>query len=334
MLRQTPLSTCVLAAIALICGGVKYLTVGTNEVLAVEPIYPPLPEAVSSFGAIVHDGSLYVYGGHSGKAHSYSTATVSGKFHRLDLKNPKAWEELPSGPGLQGMNLAAVGGKIYRVGGMQPRNAPGELADTHSVAEVAVFDPASRKWSSSFPLPEPRSSHDAVAIGDRLYVVGGWWMKGKDQKPEWHKNALVLDLSAAKPAWKTIEQPFQRRALAAGAVDNKLFVFGGMNAEAALSKNTEIYDPATQKWSKGHSLPGDESNGFSPAACTQYGKLFLTAGDGGVYRYDAKAWEKVGGIDNGRIVGRLAPGPMGRLLILGGAGKKGNVAEIGIVDFQ
>lgn len=321
MSRHLLLVTCLLAA-------------GLTPVLALEPTYPPLPEAVSSFGAIVSDGALYVYGGHTGKAHNYSTATVSGKFHRLDLKNPKAWEELPAGPGLQGLNLAAAGGKIYRVGGMQPRNAPGEPADTHSVAEVAVYDPASKKWSPSVPLPEPRSSHDVVAVGDQLYVVGGWWMKGKDQKPDWHKNALVLDLSAPKPAWKAIEQPFQRRALAAGVEAGKVFVFGGLNSEAALSKSTEIYDPSTQKWTKGHSLPGDDNNGFSPAACTQHGKLFLTTGDGGVFRYDAKAWERVGGIDNGRIVGRLAPGPMGRLLILGGAGKKGNVADIAVVDFQ
>lgn len=321
MVRTLVLVTCVLAAGAMVAH-------------AVEPLYPPLPEAVSSFGAIVEGGSLYVYGGHTGKTHTYSTATVSGKFHRLDLKNPKAWEELPAGLPLQGMNLAAAGGKIYRVGGMQPRNAPGELADLHSVADVAVYDPATKKWSPFVPLPEPRSSHDVVAVGEQLYVVGGWISKGKDQKPDWSKNALVLDLTAPKPVWKSFEQPFQRRALAAGVEGGKVFVIGGINSEAAYSKSTEIYDPSTNKWSKGHSLPGEDSNGFSPAACTQHGKLFLTTGDGGVFRYDAKTWERIGGIDNGRIVGRLAPGPQGRLLILGGAGKKGNVPDIGVVDFQ
>ena len=103
------------------------------------PAYPPLPEAVSSFGGIVADNFLYVYGGHTGKAHSYSTSTVSGKLHRLDLKHPKAWEELPGGVGLQGMNLAAHAGKIYLIGGMQPRNKPGDPAENHSVADVTCY---------------------------------------------------------------------------------------------------------------------------------------------------------------------------------------------------
>ena len=33
---------------------------------------PRMPKGVSSFGAVVCDGSLYVYGGHMGKTHTYS----------------------------------------------------------------------------------------------------------------------------------------------------------------------------------------------------------------------------------------------------------------------
>ncbi len=59
---------------------------------------PPLPRTVSSFGADVADGWLYVYGGHCAKTHEYSTAAVLGTFQRLNLANPKAWEDLPAGP--------------------------------------------------------------------------------------------------------------------------------------------------------------------------------------------------------------------------------------------
>lgn len=86
-------------------------------------VFPPLPVAVSSFGAAVADGYVYVYGGHAGKTHEYSTESVSHKFFRLKLDDPKVWEELPGGPGLQGLALVAYKDKIYRVGGMQPRNA-------------------------------------------------------------------------------------------------------------------------------------------------------------------------------------------------------------------
>jgi uncharacterized GH25 family protein len=39
--------------------------------------YAPLPRAVSSFGAAVVDDWLYVYGGHCGKTHVYSTENVA-----------------------------------------------------------------------------------------------------------------------------------------------------------------------------------------------------------------------------------------------------------------
>ena len=73
----------------------------------------------------------------------------------MKLADGKTWEELPGGPGLQGMNLASYGGKVYRVGGMEPRNKPGDPTDNHSVADVACFDPEMGKWESLPPLPVP-----------------------------------------------------------------------------------------------------------------------------------------------------------------------------------
>src|SRR5262249_27298670 len=128
----------------------------------------PLPKGVSSFGAVTCDGYLYVYGGHIGKTHTYSNKDVQGSFHRLKLDGGTKWEELPGGPSAQGLNLAAHGGKVYRVGGMQPRNAPGETEDIHSLADCARFDPKASKWEDLPPLPTGRSSIDVVVAGDKL----------------------------------------------------------------------------------------------------------------------------------------------------------------------
>jgi hypothetical protein len=92
------------------------------------PSFPPLPQAVSSFGAAVSDGWLYVYGGHCAKTHNYSTEAVLGTFYRVSLSSPGAWQKLPDGPPVQGLALVAHGDKIYRIGGMQPRNKPGDKA--------------------------------------------------------------------------------------------------------------------------------------------------------------------------------------------------------------
>jgi hypothetical protein len=125
--------------------------------------YATLPQATSSFGAVESEGWLYVYGGHISPTHSYSTEAVSGRFNRLNLSSGK-WEELPGGPPLQGMNLTVHAGKIYRVGGMAPRNKPGDAADNHSTAECARFDPATGKWEARHArlVAPPGRSDDAL----------------------------------------------------------------------------------------------------------------------------------------------------------------------------
>src|SRR5262249_47107205 len=133
------------------------------------PKFDPLPHKVSSLGACFSDGYVYVYGGHTGVTHTYSTETTTGKFFRAKLGGGK-WEELTAGPAAQGLALVAHKGKIYRIGGMQPRNKPKEKPDARSLTDFAVYDPKTEKWADLTALPEGRSSHDAVVVGDKLYV--------------------------------------------------------------------------------------------------------------------------------------------------------------------
>ncbi len=289
---------------------------------------PPLPRAVSSLGAIASDGYLYVYGGHASKTHTYSTKDVLGTFQRVALDGGKSWESLPPGPILQGMNLAAHRGKIIRVGGMQPRNEPGQPADNHSVASCARFDPETNRWTDLPALPAPRSSHDVVVAGDKLVVVGGWQLKGKGADPVWHDTALVLDLSRPQAQWEAIPQPFQRRALTAAALGHRVYVLGGFDEFNSATKGVDILDLTTLKWSAGPEIPGDEV-GFSPAATTVKDQIWVNTYEGPLYRLasDGHSWQKLATASRGRMVHRLVPHGKGVWLV-GGASKGGNVAEL------
>lgn len=293
----------------------------------------PMPVAASSFGAVASDGWLYIYGGHIARTHNYDTQAVSHQFHRLNLADGKTWEELPGGPGLQGMNLAACAGKIYRIGGMEPRNKPGDETDNHSVADCACFDPAKGKWESITPLPVPRSSHDVAVVGQKLYVIGGWNMLGEDGE-KWCSDMLVMDLSAKNPEWKKLEQPFERRALIAAVAGRKIYVIGGFPEEEIPSLNVDIYDTNTGKWSSGPKLPGRVVNGFAPAACTLDGQVYASVADGSLYRLNAAAdgWDLVTHTTP-RIVHRLAPHGS-KILVLGGASKGENFDLIEVVDLD
>ncbi len=299
----------------------------SSEASAKTALFATLPQATASFGAVASGGWLYVYGGHVSPTHTYFTEAVSGRFDRLRLTGEPVLEELPAGPGLQGMNLAAHNGKIYRIGGMAPRNKRGEPADNYSVVDSARFDPATRKWEGLPPLPAPRSSHDVVVIGDQLYVAGGWTLAGKDQK--WMDTLLVMDLSAAKLEWTALPQPFKRRALMAAALDGNLFLIGGINDRQKVERTVSIFDPRSKTWSEGPPLPEGPVLGFAPAAGMHRGSLYVSVADGTLLRLDksGRAWEKAGA-STPRLAHRLASAG-DTILVIGGAanGKNSDLIE-------
>ena len=286
---------------------------------------PPLPVAASSLGAVAAGGQLYVYGGHIAPVHTYSTEAVSGRFFRRPLAGAGDWEELAGGPGLQGMNLATHGGLIYRVGGMDPRNQPGDPAENFSVASAACYDPVANAWTDLPPLPEPRSSHDVAVVGDTLYVVGGWNMLGHDGE-DWCDTMVALDLGNLAAGWKTVPQPFERRALIAAVADGKLYVIGGFTELEEISRRVDIFDPAAGSWSSGPDLPGEPINGFAPAACTVGGRIHVSVADGSVHRLAASGdrWEPVASVVP-RIVHRAVADGDDHLVLVGGAANAENL---------
>jgi N-acetylneuraminic acid mutarotase len=297
---------------------------------AKKPTHAMLPRAASSLGACVVGGQVYVYGGHTGRTHNYSTKTVTGAFLRMPVAGGE-WEELPSDTPVQGTALVGYKGKVYRVGGMQPRNAPGEKGDNHSVASVSRYDPATKKWSALPDLPKARSSHDAVIVGDKLYVIGGWTLDGA-KPPVWIDTVDVLDLKSPKPTWASVKQPFQRRALSAFVLGRKVYVVGGLTAKGT-TKKVEVFDPAANTWGEGPELVGTGNVGFSVASCVVGGSAFVSGSDGKVFRLDGDRWKQIGTQKVARFVHRLVPGGKGKLLVVGGAAHEGNariVEEVNI----
>lgn len=295
---------------------------------AAASVFATMPEAASSFGAVESDGWLYVYGGHIAATHSYSTESVSDRFSRLNLAS-RQWEDLPPGPGLQGMNLTAHNGRIYRIGGMAPRNKPGEPADNHSTSECARYDPATKKWEALPPLPQARSSHDVVVIGNQMIVTGGWTLAGSRQ--EWADTLVTMNLSEQELEWKSAAQPFRRRALIAAVLQEKLYVIGGINDKDQIEPKVSIYDPKAGTWSEGPALP-EGVMAFAPAATIHDGSLYVSVFDGTLFRLDGSRWEKAGKA-TGRVAHRLVSYKDG-ILVIGGAARRKNFDLIEPVSIQ
>lgn len=291
-----------------------------------------LPEATSSFGAALEGGKIYVYGGHIARTHRYDRNSVSGAFHRYDVARGD-WEKLPGREGLQGMNLVAHEGRIYRVGGMKPVNEPEAKQEIRSVATGEWFDPKQREWHGLPALPAPRSSHDLAVVGEKLYVLGGWNLKGPEPT-EWAKTMYVLDLMEPGKGWREEKQGFERRALMAAVHGGKIYVVGGITPGGAVSRDVDIYDPVSGEWKKGPALPGPEILSFAPAVLSHGETLLVSLGDGTLVKLDEKEGRWV---ETGKTKPRLAHRMVGvdrKVFVLGGAVKGNNLDTVEVVELR
>ncbi len=313
-----------------------------------ERSFPDLPKAITSFGAVKAGNHMYVYGGHAGEAHVYSKDTTLNSFHRISLKSPEKWEALEEGMRIQGTSLVAHQGYIYRLGGLTVRNESKAAIDEEqgpnnarenlrSVDDFARFHIRSKKWEQLPALPSPRSSHDAIVIGHHLFVVGGWQLNGETDGAKWIDDMWILDLSDKNPAWESVPQPFKRRAVAAGAFQNDLYVIGGMDHEGNTSSEVNIYDPVDRTWKKGPNLPNGPMKGFGAAACSTPSGLYVSYYAGTVLKLNLKTdeWIEVSKMEPRRFFHRMVPSGKGELAAIGGANRKdGHLATIQSIELN
>jgi N-acetylneuraminic acid mutarotase len=86
----------------------------------------------------------------------------------------RAWSErAPMPTGRSGGYAAVLGGQLYVFGGEGNPANPLGVYD-----EVEAFNPASNRWTRYDPMPLPRHSLVAAAIGNRIYLPGGATSRG------------------------------------------------------------------------------------------------------------------------------------------------------------
>jgi uncharacterized GH25 family protein len=292
---------------------------------------PVLDPGLTSFGAAMIGDDLYLYGGHFGKPHHYSIEGQSNQLLKLNLKDPAGWDVVSTGPRRTGLAAVSHGGKFYRIGGFEAQNPDGEKQSLWSTSDFACYDPATHQWTELTPLPAGRSSHDAVVVGDTLYVIGGWELHGEGNV-KWHETAYSVDLTAPVPAWKELPTPpFRRRALSLGEWQSKVYVIGGMQSEGGVTTATAIFDPEHSRWSEGPKLNGESMEGFGSSAFLCADKLCVTtfAGNVQVLAGDGSRWVNTSRLTFPRFFHRMLPWSDGRAVIVGGASMQtGKIREL------
>jgi hypothetical protein len=171
------------------------------------------------------------------------------------------------------------------------------------------------------PMPSPRSSFDAIAAGDTVYVVGGWIMRG-DQETVWQDTAYAFNLAAESPAWQELPKPpFKRRALSVGSFQDRIYAIGGIQPDGKVTRRVDVYTPANRAWSEGPELPGEAMEGFGTACCAAADRFYVSTSSGKLLRLseDARSWELVRQLQVARFFHRMLPVTGGRVALLAGA---------------
>lgn len=286
----------------------------------------PIPQGANEVIGAAVNGLLYVYGGERMQTqHVYGGVNLKtqplGIFWSYDPK-ADSWTRLKSNPvPVHHAAAVGIGKKFYLLGGFR-------LPDTGRIGwypedKTWVFDTETQNWSALPPMPTPRGALAAVAVGNKIYVVGGAKIpSGTELADGLNVGGPVAILGTTEVfdtetnTWTTLKSmPLPRNHHDAAYLDGKLYVVGGIigscfpgGRSSNVSMN-EAYDIATDTWSTRAPMATARS-GIGVAALD--GRIYVIGGEGwadelnGVFRaneaYDPKSdsWAEVAGMPTPR----------------------------------
>lgn len=160
---------------------------------------------------------------------------------------------------------ASVNGRLYVIGGYVAR----AFYIWNGADAVYEYDPGAERWRARASMPTPRGALAAVALGGKIYAVGG--------KDRTDTGALEVYDPAADTWQRLRPMPTPRNHIAAEAVDGKIYVFGGRADRVTGNIGvTEVYDPRSDSWQELAPMPTPRS-GIGAAAVR--GKVYVPGGE-------------------------------------------------------
>ena len=217
-----------------------------------------------NFAVATVQGKIYVMGGFIGTSPQFvPTATAANEMYDPATDT---WANKTSLPAAEGfLQAVTVNGKIYVMGGAAYNGKDYDINGTNE-----VYDPVSASWQSLAPMPTPVFNFAMTAVGSKIYVMGGQ-LNG----PTYHSNQTQI-YDTQTNTW-TFGQPMPITTFSAAAVATsgvlapvRIYYIGGTDETTWAHTNTgpcptQIYDPQTDSWSLGTSVPTPRASGFTLA---------------------------------------------------------------------
>jgi hypothetical protein len=202
---------------------------GTSGWRRIADIPTPRSEVAASEGH--QSWTFFVVGGFGGRERVESYDDSTGR-----------WERMPDLPIGVDHPMAAT------VKGLQSNAPQGVFVfggySGNATARSFRFDLGTGRWNEIAPMPGPRAAGAAVALGDRIFVVGG--ADGS------RLIAPTYEYNVTTQQWRTVAAiPTPRDHLAAVPLAGKVCAVGGRRLSMSVNLGTfECYDPQTDSWTR------------------------------------------------------------------------------------
>ncbi|XP_039248230.1 kelch domain-containing protein 8A-like [Styela clava] len=206
----------------------------------------PLSEALMGMAHITKDGKIHIFGGMG------SDTNPRDHFKCLDVEsssgNRERWQAFPPMPTARYASSAFLkNNKVYVVGGRQ-----GKLP----VSTFEVYDYDSRCWTAYPQMITKRLFPSYVMTDKYLISLGG--LKETAQQGFSDACEIYSTEQQDKGEWfstKKMNVPTKRGDFTAVAIDNKVFITGGLGNQGKPLASTEMFDPDSKKWKRLSDMP-------------------------------------------------------------------------------
>ena len=162
---------------------------------------------------------------------------------------------------IRNMGAAVVGDKIYVMGGY---GRGIEVANANF-----VYDTIENTWLVKAKMPTPRTNLAVVSLNNKIYALGGNTAmeinEGYEPETDTWQNLAPLPT------------PRMHINCSGAAIQDKIYIIGGLAKWFTISDKNEVYDPSTDSWRECAPLPTPRQGA---AVVSAQGKIFVIGGNG------------------------------------------------------
>lgn len=202
----------------------------------------------ANFGIATIENKIYVIGGTSHIGYNFETKeSMICCLNEVYDPLTDTWETKKSMPTNRSeLNANVVDGKIYLVGGKTSwQSLP--------VALNEVYDPVADSWTTKASMPYPVARYTSAVIDEKIYILGG--QNGSTNlafNQIYDPKSDTWSLGASLPI---LVNQAATEATTGTLAPKRIYVLGGQSNSNANAGLTQVYDPKTDSWTSGASMP-------------------------------------------------------------------------------